>query len=405
MTRAHSPFGASSAKRLLACPPSYALTHRLGAPSKSSKYAAEGTLAHSLAEDFLKTGKVVALSVGETRNVDGHDVKIDEDMLEFVSVYTNYVEVLRTIGYEVWLERRVSPDWLWLPKAPPVDLFGTADCVAFDADTKTLLVADLKYGRGVPVEARWNPQLLYYALGAIREISTLMGGAGPKIEHIKTTIIQPRAPHPDGPIRDFTYTLGQVVGWGREVLKPGVHTAVEELNKTYTYGDHCQFCPVRVQCPELQRLAGEKASTAFVEEDMTDEELPELLKVADAIEIWMSSVRTYAHERMLDGHEVPGFKLVAKRAVRRWTAEDEVEGLLTKFGVPAATTHERSLKSPAQILKAVKSNRELSDALNERVTAQSTGTTIAPVNDPRPAVEARRAAADVFDDQDAATEN
>ncbi len=409
----HSKFGASSAKRLLACPASYGLTEKVNPPNTSSKFADEGTVAHALAEDRLAGDNKIA--VGDTlAPTPGVPITIDQDMADYVSTYTDYVELLKTLGYQVFLEQQVSPAWLWnehISTTPPIPLFGTADCIAWNEETGSLVIADLKFGRGVPVDVEWNPQLLYYALGAMRFLADKLGkhfvvdmiaGSPPVLKSVRTTIVQPRAPHPDGPVREWIYDPYGVVQWGTNTLMPGVRDAVEVPyeKQRMEAGDHCQFCPVRAHCPELMKLAASMAAATFDPSEIIEEELPELLVKADAAELWISAIRHFAHGKMLDGHEVPGFKLVAKRATRKWTNEDEVEEILSKHGLGENLTHDRSLRTPTQVLKHAKGNRALTDALNERIAAVSSGTTIAPDNDPRPAVSPRRSADDVFTDDE-----
>lgn len=63
--------------------------------------------------------------------------------------------------------------------------FGTGDCVII-ADG-TLHIVDFKYGRGILVEAKDNPQMMLYALGALELFDCLYD-----IDTVSMTIFQPR---------------------------------------------------------------------------------------------------------------------------------------------------------------------------------------------------------------------
>ena len=134
--RAHSYWPASAAKRLITCLGSWHATKPWhDAPRTSSVFAAEGTCAHAIGEDFLDPNKRKPLDtlVGQTVDVDGHQILVTETMVDHVQLYTDVVEGLVALGYIVALERRVSPAWLWANTKrgkPPVELFGTADCIA-----------------------------------------------------------------------------------------------------------------------------------------------------------------------------------------------------------------------------------------------------------------------------------
>jgi hypothetical protein len=92
------------------------------------------------------------------------------------------------------------------------DLFGTSRCAACpQSKHKKLLitVCDFKYGKNVAVEVEQNPQLIYYGLGAIfREMKAqkkkdLVKFIQDNNVHVRLMIVQPRAEHEDGPVREW----------------------------------------------------------------------------------------------------------------------------------------------------------------------------------------------------------
>ena len=168
---AHAILSASGASRWMACTPSARLEQQF--ENKTSEYAAEGTLAHELGE--LKLKKV--LEGLSSRSFNSKLKKIQEDKL-YTADMPDYVDVYVDTCLERYSEARAkTPDALfkieqrldfseWVPEG-----FGTGDFVII-ADG-TMEVCDLKYGKGVPVSADNNKQMMLYALGAISEFGFL----------------------------------------------------------------------------------------------------------------------------------------------------------------------------------------------------------------------------------------
>jgi hypothetical protein len=400
MAKQHSEFPASGAKRLLACPASFGETRKLP-PSKlakqSSVFASEGTVAHGLAEDYL-LGNIVDLDkvLGTIIEQDGHFITVNEEMIDGVKIYAGVVRGLDAMGYEILLEQRVSPDWLWRPNRPAIELFGTADCIAYHRASRILAIIDLKYGRGVAVTAEWNAQLLYYALGALREIES----KGHMVDTIDTMIVQPRAQDGGGAIRHWRYTRGQVLAWGEDVLMPGVErvTKPQPAPLPFQHGDHCKFCPVLPDCNHLRAMASAAAKAVFANTPVAQTH-EETMEIVMALEPWIEAAKQEVHQALEKGAAVAGWKIVHRRGTRKWTDEAAVAGMLAEGNVPVDEYMEpATLKSVAQVLKSkslAKADATMR-AVQQMITSHSSGTTLAPDSDPRPAVPARPSAKDVF---------
>lgn len=409
----HSQFSASASARLLACPGSFELSRQLDDGSrKATIYSAEGTLAHIVAEACLHSGREPADYIGETRTADGFEFTINEDFAEAVQFYVDYVRGLRAMGYHILLEVRARPSDMWPDKEPlPIDLFGTADCVAFHPASGDLAVGDLKFGRGVAVDAQDNTQLLYYAAGA-------MARFGP-VKSVSTTIIQPRAFHPDGPVRRATYSPEHVLQWARTVLYQGVERALADGGKTLSAGDHCRFCPVLPHCKAPAELTFQTAQAAFAntpienfpaadgkggsadenalpEAHLSDEKLAELLDKIEIIEPWLAAVRRLALERVEAGRPLDGWKLVPRRAMRRWGPDpQEVIDALTAEGYSESDLTETVLLSPAKVERKL-GRAAYREAVEPLVVRRSSGNTLASEGDPRARIRSRRTAQEAF---------
>jgi len=186
-----------------------------------SKYAAEGSRAHALAETILSDRTLGALA------------DASEDMLAAVRIYVDFVRSISR-GAVLFIEHRF--DLSSLHKG----LFGTADAVVYQASTKHLIVADYKHGSGIPVEVVGNVQLMYYGLGALLSF-------GYPCETVDLVVVQPRCPHVGGPIRSWRIDSFRLLDFAADLVEFAKCT--EEPDAPLVPGDHCQFCPANFYCP------------------------------------------------------------------------------------------------------------------------------------------------------------
>ena len=361
-----------------------------GTPKTTSVHAEEGTAAHKLAELVLTTDHSPISYLGDTLN----GFEVDEEMVESVQVFVNAVG--RALIHEdvlLWVERRFS-----LAKLnPPAPMFGTSDAVTFDPRKKLLTVFDLKYGRGVVVEVEENPQEMYYGLGALLEIEESFPEYRGEIDHIKLVIVQPRAAHPDGVVRAVIISYEDLLAFASGLLERAEATQVEDA--PLTPGDWCRWCRAAPICPALQKQAMAVAKREFSElpgnlppapETLTISELVTVLDNADILTDWIKSVHGHVMGMLERGEEVPGYKLVPKRAMRKWVNPDEVLEYTRRRGLLDEEVQETKLISPAQLDKIIK--RQYHTLVPEELWAKkSSGHNLAPSSDPRPAEQLRPA--------------
>lgn len=415
---AHSTFSASSSARLLACPGSYKLALDVDdGTRKSSVYSAEGTLAHSIAEVCIHTGRNPHDFIGETRTADGFEFTIDDDFADAVKVYVDTLRGLMAMGYIMALETRVSPQVHW-EGLPPLNvvLFGTSDCIAYNPATRELAIIDLKFGAGVPVEASGNTQFLYYGSGAahpdvLGAICRDAGAAYSGVSNIRLIVVQPRAYHSEGPVRSASYTYDEVREWARTTLYYGVERALADNGQTLADGKHCRFCPVLPHCAKPRDTAFETARAAFLnaplenipapdepgaalpDVHLSDDKLGELLDKIEVIAPWLDAVKRLALDRAQANRAVPGWKLVPKRALRRWADDDpqDVERALSGMGLDPEDFTEVKLLSPAQVEKRI-GKKAYEATVAAHVVKNSSGFTLAPEGDPRQRIKQRSGA-------------
>lgn len=338
---AHSKLGASSSEIWTNCAGSVRLSE--GIPSTSSAYADEGTKAHEVASTFLTTGRWL------------HE-ELPDGMLEAVKVYTD--EVLRLKGpvTEMFVEQRLD-----LSSIHP-QMFGTADAVLYHPKDKKLRVFDYKHGAGVPVDVKDNLQLQYYGLGAMLMLNK-------PVESIELIIVQPRCFHVDGPIRRWEVTpldMLELVANLREFAE-----ATEKPNAPLKQGSWCRWCRAAGICPELHKNALAIAKSEFSPAKAYDPvKLAQTLNWLDVFEAWAKSVREFAYNEAQHGRVPPGFKLVQKRATRKWLPSADAEIFAKKFGGDKFRYMEMDLRSPASVEKLLtKEQKESLDSFCEKVSS------------------------------------
>lgn len=380
---AHSKVGASSMARWERdhCPGSVRLSE--GLESKAGFAAAEGTVAHWLGELAL-TGKNYRQSIdglGDVVQQDGFTIEVDQAMIDHVTEYKVIVDDLSDADTVRHVEHKFRLKQLHAA------LFGTSDCVLWHPKRKHLDVIDFKYGAGHAVEVRDNPQLLYYAVGAVMTL-----GYAPAT--ITLHIVQPRCPHEDGPHRsvdvdplDLLDFAAYMVASVRETEKP---------DAAIRAGDWCSYCPaagVPGRCPAQAKAANELARVAFTPAVAYDpDELATWLDRLPILEAQIKAVREFAYNEAEAGRCPPRYKLVEKWAREKWAPNVDVAALRETCSLAiewGADAYEPpSLKSPAQLRKLVpgKNDRERAAKLAAFTVKESSGHTLVHEDDKRPAI-------------------
>jgi hypothetical protein len=344
---AHSPLGASGAARWMICSGSVALTY--GIQDEESEYAAEGTAAHTLGETCLFKGTDAWESIGTLvgpGDEDGPDMskcwEVGKDMADAVQVYLDYV-------HATFPERNQSNSFVerkfHCPTVHPL-FYGQSDFTHINEHERILDVIDYKHGAGIVVEAKENPQLMYYAVGMLEDLDLWR-----KIDMVNITIAQPRGFHFDGPIRSWSITTADLETWLDDVLLPAMDLAL--TSRDTKSGEHCRFCPARGRaCPQLIDDMNELEELMMTTEAkggakaLTNVQLGRFLTLFDVAKIIHKAALKSTFVRLEKGGKVPGRKLANSRTNREWKGGAE-DALKEKFGAEALT--EPKLKTPAVI--------------------------------------------------------
>lgn len=338
----HALLSPSSAHRWLNCP----LAPRLEAtlPEKPSEYAKEGTLAHSVCEvsanlHFKKIKKTEYNKVIKKLKA---DEKWNDEMLHTAEIYVEHLanNAMR-FKHEPYIALEVCVD---ISDYVP-DAFGKCDCVMFGENT--LIITDYKHGKGVPVKAEKNPQLMLYALGALKLYRPLFGNA---INKIEINIDQPRL----NSYENWIVETEKLLEWGASI-QPKAQAAFIGIGE-YHSGEWCQFCRANGIC-KAQAKQQTSAFNDFAEvvgnpsAILTPEEMGEILKRGKFLAEWYKAIQNMAIEMLLKGDKIPGYKVVEGRSVRAWTDQDAALEKLQASGVERAVIYDVVPKTLAQLEK------------------------------------------------------
>jgi hypothetical protein len=320
-------------------------------PQPSSSYAEEGTMLHDALSEFLGTT--------------GYRFTCSQDLIEDklmpALALLDEVDPTKEMLYEV--ETRVGFGDL-LP-----GVFGSTDLMGRIGNKAIIL--DWKFGAGVPVPAEENEQLMFYAAAAMRTPAAhwVFDGA----TEVELVIIQPPV------IKRWTTTIARIKEFEQTLVK-AVKIA-QQPDAPLKHGDHCRWCAAKPVCP-IMTGAVDRA-VAIKMDNIDVDKLGAYLHNADLLESWIKDLRSLAEEMLKKGKPVPGWKMVPKRATRSWVKEEDAKVALLQH-LKESEVIETKMVSPAAAEKLLKAQKlKLPDGLTVSI---SSGNTIAPESDPRPAV-------------------
>lgn len=385
--RAHAILSASGSARWLACTPSAKLEEEFGEKTESP-YAAEGTLAHEFAELCLRHDVLENISENDFQNALAELMSSEyfsEDMPDYIETYTDYcAQQLKAAQVDnpfatMELEARLD-----LTEYVP-ESFGTCDCAVISEPM--LEVIDLKYGKGVPVYAEWNKQLMLYALGALSKYGLMYD-----FTMVRLTIVQPRINN----VSSFDISVEELLNWAETEVKPKALLAIDGKGELVA-GDHCKFCSVKNMCHKLYEKQMEIAKYEFKAPDfLSDEEISDILKRSKAFTEWLNSVVNYAQEKAVSGEKQwPGFKLVEGTSRRTWLSEDAVVCAIHSRlpEISDDQIYDTKLKGITDLEKIVGKKR-FTEVLSDVVIKPAGKPSLVPEDDKRPSIGFQQAVKD-----------
>ena len=360
----HAKLSASSAHRWMNCNPSANLEREFA--DRTSEAAAEGSAAHALCEHKLRK----SLKMRSTRPVSKYD---SDEMEMYTDSYVEFVleqiEVAKQHCTDpfVLIEQRLDFS-CYVP-----DGFGTGDCLIV-AD-KLLHIIDFKYGLGVLVDAEDNPQMMLYALGALRLFDALYD-----IDTISMSIFQPRREN----VSTWTITVAELEEWAEQTLRPKAELAFKGEGE-FNPGPWCTFCKAAVKC---RARAEEKLALARYEFAkpplLTDEEIEDILSRLDDLTKWANEIAAYAQDAAINhGKQWNGFKLVEGRSIRKYSDESAVVAAATAAGY--RDIYKKSL-IPITEMEKLMGKKTFAEVLGGLVIKPQGKPTLVPASDKRPAI-------------------
>lgn len=368
-SRAHARLNASSSHRWMMCPPSVKLSEQF--EDKPSSYAEEGTFLHELCE--LKLHRylgdmdpaLIELQYAEHRDNDFYSDEAETVTDEYVAFCIETIEAVRLSCPDplIMVEHRLD----YSDYVP--DGFGTGDLIIV-ADG-VLEVIDFKGGRGVRVEANRNSQLMLYGLGALLEFDPLYD-----IHQVRMTIVQPRLSN----LSSFEMEADDLIRWAETEVRPKAMLAYEGKGD-FCAGEWCRFCKARYTCRKRSEYHMSLAARDFKEPDLlSDEEIADILPVAESLNSWVQDLLAYATQEAVIGKTWPGYKLVAGRSIRKYTSEAEVIKAATEAGY--TDIYKTSLLGVGDLEKRM-GKKAFNEVLGKYIVKPVGAPTLVPETDPR----------------------
>lgn len=395
---AHSKYSASGFEAARLCPGKPVMEH--GLPDTSGRYAREGTAAHQLLEWCIVNNERAGAYLGRIIEVEGEQFEVTDDMVGHIDWCMDVVADYAGDDGMVLAETRVN--YAADIGVDEAEAWGTADVIIVRGTE--IIVADLKYGQGVEVDADCD-QAKLYALGALRQVDGIVAD----IEHVRTVILQPRIKRSpsewDCTVSDLR-KWAATVAWEAVERRQAAHGATSLQNHLNPNEKSCKFCKAKATCPAMRN---EVANAVYVSQPATPDEfvaeepidqrhadaawIAACLSKVDMIEDWCKAIRAEAERRLLAGESVPGFKVVqGKKGVRKWLDEKVAEETMKRMRVRPEDMYDMKLISPTSADKLAKAGtigpRQWSK-LQALIVQKDGAPHVAPVSDPRPALEIR----------------
>lgn len=420
--RKHHKFSPSQSERFRVCYGSTNLLARVPA-RPSSEYAIGGTKAHEVLDAALVNRVRKAREAHtEYSSLCMEDLNTRENNFYFsIQVALNHIYAILDESNDAILynERKVTPP----TDNAPGEAAGYCDVAIYIPSKRILYVIDYKHGAGITKAVEGNTQVMQYAEGFLFGDDAPVDPAA--VDTVVLTIIQPRAFHPDGAIREYELSpsdlyidlleLDEAIA---ENLKPDAPLVPDDGGRTT---DHCRFCDANTVCPAREAKAVKAIGTQFnavpeirrpdlpVPSSLDLDKLSFISMHAPMLRKFLDDVDAHIEQLLRAGHGVPGKKLVAVSARRQWhgdpmetahklasLADVPVEDIMEWKLIPITNAEKLVIEAFKRRVGRGRKNKAAEEARNAMAfltLKQSSGNlTVVDENDPRPPVN--RAATD-----------
>lgn len=334
--QAHAKLSASGSSKWLNCPGS--INAEASYKEQTSGYADEGTLAHELADMCIKDRVNADTRIGSIvtktfRDDKGNFIRsieciVTKEMADNVQEYIDYVFSHETKNTILFSEERLDFSNI-VPEG-----FGTMDAAVYDPDTGICHIFDLKYGKGVMVDAFENTQGQLYAIGFLNEFGFLYD-----IKSFTIHICQPRKQN----FSSWEISVADLNTFSKWVTERAELALTKDAPRI-PGEKQCQWCKAKNDCKALANFAEQVIKCEFDKFDkdevdtniLTDADKKAIIDNMKLITDFLNSVYKETYDRMCQGESFNGYKLVEGRSNRTW-GDDAESYLAEKLGDDAYT--------------------------------------------------------------------
>lgn len=288
--------------------------HNLDVSSDASE---EGTAAHWALAEVLR-GRQVAVGL-----VAPNGCPLDAEMVESAEWAAGEVRKLCPDVQPLLIEQRLPSGKTLGPL-----VWGTPDVQQRSVDL-TIRIVDYKYGHG-HVDHIDNWQMITYATLVLDDMAEKAGmGRGGLDEAVRfeLSIIQPRC-YTAAPVRTWRVGGAELRGYINKLVAAAEHHDQYPNSGTAVTGEHCRYCPGRLECRAFAAAVGNALDVASTQ---LPNDLPVPAKALQLVMLRRAGALIKAAEAGLETHllalaqlgaDVPGFTVKHSTGRLRWTLPD-----------------------------------------------------------------------------------